>query len=141
MDLDAYLQRIGIPRRCAPDLAFLRRMHRAHLRTIPYENLDVLLGRELSVDGDRAFDKLVRGNRGGWCFEMNALFAGALEAAGYRVRTLAAVIKRDRWTVPKREYIRSFVLISTNPTWPMSALAMACASPFHFVLGCIDKEN
>jgi N-hydroxyarylamine O-acetyltransferase len=97
VDLDAYLQRIGIPRRCAPDLAFLRRMHRAHLRTIPYENLDVLLGRELSVDGDRAFDKLVRGNRGGWCFEMNALFAGALEAAGYRVRTWAAVIKRDRW--------------------------------------------
>ena len=101
MDLDAYLQRIGIPRRCAPDLAFLRRMHRAHLRTIPYENLDVLLGRELSVDGDRAFDKLVRGNRGGWCFEMNALFASALEAAGYRVRTLASVIKRDRWNRPE----------------------------------------
>jgi N-hydroxyarylamine O-acetyltransferase len=96
VDLDAYLQRIGIPRRCAPDLAFLRRMHRAHLRTIPYENLDVLLGRELSVDSDRAFDKLVRGGRGGWCFEMNALFAGALEAAGYRVRILASVIKRDR---------------------------------------------
>jgi len=98
VDLDAYLRRIGDPGRSAPDLASLRRLHRAHLRTIPYENLDVLLGRELSIDGDRAFEKLVRGRRGGWCFEMNALFASALDAAGFRVSTLASVIKRDRWS-------------------------------------------
>lgn len=95
MDLDAYLRRIRLSRGEAPDLKYLRRMHRAHLKAIPYENLDVLLGRPLGIDSHHAFEKLVRRRRGGWCFEMNALFASALTETGFQVTTLASVIKRD----------------------------------------------
>lgn len=82
IDLDAYLARVGLDR--AGDLS-LEALHRAHVTHIPYENLDVRLGREIRLDTDSVFDKLVRRRRGGYCFEMNALYAAVLEALGHTV--------------------------------------------------------
>lgn len=93
-DLTAYLARIGVNRPSAPDLASLAAIQWAHLTTIPFENLDILLGRPVTIDLDRVIDKLVVGGRGGYCFEHNALLAAALEDLGYGVTRLAA---RVRW--------------------------------------------
>lgn len=95
MQLQAYLDRIGfkgVPRR---DLETLFALHRGHLLNVPYENLDVLLGRSLDFDLARIFDKLVTQRRGGWCYEMNGLLAWALEEIGFDVVRLAGGVVRE----------------------------------------------
>ena len=95
MDLSAYLARIGHSGPVRPDLATLRAVHRAHLLAIPYENLDVQLGRPGSVDPHAAFEKIVAGGRGGWCYEMNGTLGLALQAIGFQVTRMAGAVMRE----------------------------------------------
>jgi len=86
--LAAYLDRIGLAAAPAADAEGLARVHRAHRRAIPFENLDIPLGRGVSLDPDRLFAKLVLARRGGYCFEQNGLFLRALRALGFTARPL-----------------------------------------------------
>jgi N-hydroxyarylamine O-acetyltransferase len=96
MHLSGYLQRIGFTGEPRPDLETLCRVHRLHLEAIPYENLDVQLGRKVGFDLDAIYRKLVSSRRGGWCYEMNGLFAWALEQIGFKVTRLAGAVLRDK---------------------------------------------
>jgi N-hydroxyarylamine O-acetyltransferase len=89
-DLDAYAARIRLPLVPAQDAEGLTVVQRAHRLAIPFENLDVLLGRGVSLDPDDVFAKLVTGNRGGFCFEQNQLLDRALAAFGFTARPLLA---------------------------------------------------
>lgn len=89
-ELDAYLQRIGMPARPTLDAAGLARMQLAHRLAIPFENLDVILGRGVAIDGASVFAKLVTARRGGYCFEQNRLFLDALLALGFAARAVMA---------------------------------------------------
>jgi N-hydroxyarylamine O-acetyltransferase len=77
----AYLRRIDLPLAAATP----RTLQQAHVQAIAYENLDVRLGRTISLDLPDLVAKLVTGGRGGYCYEQNTLMAGALEALGHRV--------------------------------------------------------
>jgi len=96
--LSAYLSHLGVAVPAAPDRAALDTLIAAQLARIPFENVDPLLRRTVSIDLDSVFDKLVTRGRGGYCFELNTLLAGALAALGYRVTPLAA---RVRWQAPE----------------------------------------
>lgn len=97
MKLSTYLDRIGfrgIPR---PDLPTLRGLLRAHICALPFENIDVQLGRPLTIAADAAYEKIVNGRRGGWCYEHNGLLGWALAETGFDVtRVAAAVMRADR---------------------------------------------
>jgi len=82
--LDAYLERIAWGGATSPTLETLAGLLRAHMSTIPFENLDVLLGRPIRLDLDSVHEKLVGARRGGYCFEHTTLFAAAIEALGFR---------------------------------------------------------
>jgi len=97
IDLDAYLRRIGFAGHPRADLATLREVHRLHATAIAFENLSVFMGEPIALDAASLESKLVRGGRGGWCFEHNLLLRHALEAIGFEVGLLAA---RVRWNVP-----------------------------------------
>jgi N-hydroxyarylamine O-acetyltransferase len=97
MDLKQYFKRIGFAGDARPDLATLTALHRLHLTAIPYENLDVQLGRPVGFDIEAIFDKLVLSRRGGWCYEMNGLFAWALESIGFRPIRMAGGVLRERF--------------------------------------------
>ncbi|MEU7560566.1 arylamine N-acetyltransferase family protein [Streptomyces eurythermus] len=88
-DLDAYLDRIGWKGERRADLATLRGVHLAHSLALPFENLDPVRGSAPSLDPADLMAKLVRGRRGGYCYEHNALLRLALEALGFRVTPLA----------------------------------------------------
>lgn len=96
LDPDAYLQRVGYGGPLAPEDEALRALHRAHAETIPFENLDIIMGRGISLALPDIQDKLVRTSRGGYCFEHNLLFAAMLERSGFEVRRLAARVAPDR---------------------------------------------
>ncbi|GGS89574.1 arylamine N-acetyltransferase family protein [Streptomyces violaceus] len=89
-DLDAYLRRIGWEGERRADAATLRGVHLAHMRALPFENLDALRRQAPSLDPADLMAKLVHGRRGGYCYEHNTLFACALEALGFRVTLLTA---------------------------------------------------
>ncbi len=95
MNLAAYLARIGFAGTPQPDAATLVALHHAHLEAIPYEALDVQLGAALTIDPGAAFDKLVTRQRGGWCYEMNGVFAAALDAIGFKVSRLSGAVMRE----------------------------------------------
>lgn len=86
----AYLKRIGLDDVIPMDLAGLVTLHMAQAYTIPFENLDILLGRGIKLSSDAVFTKIIEQGRGGYCFELNGLFRLALEAFGYNVRSLLA---------------------------------------------------
>jgi len=92
IDLHAYLDRIGLrlPADHRPTLDVLREVHRAHIHGVPFENLDPVLGRAPSLALPDLEAKLVRGERGGYCYEHNTLLAAALTALGFRVTLLTA---------------------------------------------------
>lgn len=96
-DLDAYFQRIGYagPRTAAEAVLFA--IQGGHSRSIPFENLDVLLGRGIRIDLPSIAQKLIHERRGGYCFEQNALLAAALRSLGFEVTPFIA---RVRWQVP-----------------------------------------
>ncbi len=84
MDLRAYFDRIGY-KEGGSDTERLFRVHRRHIMSIPFENIDVYNGKTVSVESEAVFEKLVVKKRGGYCFEMNCLLADALSAMGFEV--------------------------------------------------------
>jgi N-hydroxyarylamine O-acetyltransferase len=101
-DLDTYLARIDYAGELRPDAATLARLHLAHATRIPFENLDVLLGRPIRLDLASLHAKLVGRARGGYCFEHNLLFASVLRTLGFAVTTLAARVHyRTTLTLPR----------------------------------------
>ena len=95
MDIDAYLARIDLSWPLPPTLETLTVVHRAHLRAIPYENLDVQLGRPVTIERPAIFEKIVSRHRGGWCYEMNGLLGWALGELGFRVTRVAGAVMRE----------------------------------------------
>ncbi|HEY3799673.1 MAG TPA: arylamine N-acetyltransferase [Caulobacteraceae bacterium] len=96
MDIDAYFDRIGMKRRPPATLAGLTALHHAHLLAIPYDGLDIQLGRPVTIERPAIFDKIVTRRRGGWCYEMNGLFGWALGELGFAVtRATGAVTVSD----------------------------------------------
>jgi N-hydroxyarylamine O-acetyltransferase len=104
VDLDAYAARIEYTGTFAPSLDTLRALHFAHATHIPFENLDVLLGRPIRLDVEGLWNKLVEGNRGGYCFEQNSLFEAVLERIGFRVVRLAARVRLDATSIRARTH-------------------------------------
>jgi N-hydroxyarylamine O-acetyltransferase len=96
LDLDAYFDRIGYSGARAPSLALLHAITRAHTTAIPFENLDVLLGRRIALDAASLHRKLVVERRGGYCFEQNGLLLAVLSELGFRVAPLSARVRIDR---------------------------------------------
>lgn len=92
--LDTYFERIGFAGTPGVDLPTLTALHRAHVLAIPFENLDVQLGRPTGLGVDAAFAKLVGARRGGWCYEQNGLFGAVLSSLGFAVTRLSGGVMR-----------------------------------------------
>ncbi|MFJ1705155.1 arylamine N-acetyltransferase [Kitasatospora sp. NPDC088346] len=82
--VERYLHRLRLPHPGAPGPDALRRLHRAHVEHVPYENLEIQLGRPTSIDPEESIDRILRG-RGGYCYHLNGAFSALLDALGYQV--------------------------------------------------------
>ena len=95
-DPTPYLDRVGWTGPLASDEDTLARLHEAHLRTFPYENLDIQLGERKTLEPDDWTRRLVDRGRGGWCYEMNGLFSHVLRAIGFQVDRLGGGVYREQ---------------------------------------------
>ena len=116
MDLTAYLHRIRYTGAVSPTEETLRRIHRAHLQSVPFENLDIFLGRKISIDEDAFACKVVESRRGGFCYELNGAFAVLLRAIGFQVTLLSAQVAREDGTYSP-EYDHLALLVDLEQRW------------------------
>jgi N-hydroxyarylamine O-acetyltransferase len=105
----AYLQRIGLAPPAAADAATLRVLHRAHQIAVPFENLSIHLGEPVSLDEDDLVTKIVRNRRGGFCYELNGMFALLLETLGAQVTRAAARVHGAKGLGPPFDHLALFV--------------------------------
>lgn len=102
----SYLTRISHRPPVGADLAALRSLHLAHLRSAPFENLDIHLGRPIHLGLEHLFTKIVLARRGGFCYELNGLFAWLLRRLGFRVTLLSAgVVRADGSFGPEFDHL------------------------------------
>jgi N-hydroxyarylamine O-acetyltransferase len=90
MNVQRYLRRIQYDGSLDPTAQTLRALHRRHLLAIPFENLDIHLGEPILLDEARIYAKIIEGRRGGYCYELNGIFAWLLQQLGYSVTYLSA---------------------------------------------------
>lgn len=115
MDTAAYLARIGVSRPTSPDAQSLSALHVAHLMAVPFENLDIHLGRKIVLAEGSLFRKIVHQRRGGFCYELNGLFAALLLDLGFRVTLLSArVAKPEGGFGPEHDHLTLLVEFPGN---------------------------
>jgi N-hydroxyarylamine O-acetyltransferase len=133
-NVDAWLSRIGHGGSRTPTLATLRAVIAAHSTTIPFESIDVLLGRTPKLDLRSLQHKMIESRRGGYCFEQNSLFAAGLSALGFRVTRLIARVIRGmspdapgsathmtlRVDLPEGPYLADVGFGNQTPTAPLA---------------------
>jgi N-hydroxyarylamine O-acetyltransferase len=115
LDLDRYLARIGYGGRLDATLATLEGLHHAHVARVPFENLDVQMGLPIRLDLESLQTKLVDRERGGYCFEQNALFAAVLRRLGFAVTTLAARVRYHATAPTPRTHMLLRVDVAEGP--------------------------
>ncbi len=141
VDLDAYFRRIRWCGATTPDFDTLAGLLRAHDAAIPFENLDVLLGRPVRLDLDSIQAKLVTANRGGYCFEHASLFAAVLEALGFHpTRHAARVILFEPASQAPRSHMFLTVTLD-DATFVIDPGFGLYASPFPVPLTPPDKTR
>lgn len=97
MNSAAYLRRIGYDGPTTPNAATLCGIHRAHMLRVPFENLDMqVLHRHIDLDEGAFYEKIVGRRRGGYCYELNGLFAALLRALGFAVTLHSARLAGNR---------------------------------------------
>ena len=104
MDAEKYLERIGLDLEPSHTREFLSRLQLAHVTSVPYENLDILQGRPISLDIPTLYEKVVVRRRGGYCFELNALFAALLRRLGFSVRDYLGRYLKGEVGIPLRRH-------------------------------------
>ena len=112
LDVDSYFRRIGYSGPRTATLETLRSLHALHPLAIPFENLDTLSGRPVSLDLPSIERKLVHGRRGGYCFEQNLLFNHVLRALGFDAAALAARVVWERPDGETRARTHMVLLVS-----------------------------
>jgi len=113
--LDAYLARIGLDAAPSPDADGLAAIQRAHRLAIPFENLDIPIGRGISLDPAAIDAKIVGRRRGGYCFEQNQLFLRALREIGFDARALMARVWLGAEETPPLTHTLNLVMIDGEP--------------------------
>lgn len=96
MDASAYLQRIKYDGPLTPSAETLRQLHLAHLLSVPFENLSIHRREPIVLDDAALFEKIVRRRRGGFCYELNGMFAALLRALGFKVTMLSAEVANGK---------------------------------------------
>jgi N-hydroxyarylamine O-acetyltransferase len=139
--LDRYFDRIGYGGPALPTLEVLQAISAAHADAIPFENLDVLLGRPIELTRDALVDKLVLGRRGGYCFEQNGLLLEVLETIGFTVRPLSARVRyqQPRDVTPARTHLFLQVDLEGEP-WvaDVGFGGFSLGAPIRLVTGAVQ---
>jgi len=115
VDIQRYLDRIHYQGNLDVNLDTLTELQRAHLHNIPFESLDIYLGNRIRLDLERVYDKVVQKRRGGFCYELNALFGWLLENIGFQVTQLSGRVMNGQKL--GREFAHMLLMVDLQGIW------------------------
>ena len=116
MDVHAYLDRINYHGSLAPTAETLRQLQVAHLLTVPFENLSIHAPEPIVLEDEALFQKIVNRRRGGFCYELNGLFAALLRALGFEVAMLSAQVGNAEGEF-SRDFDHMVLMITIEERW------------------------
>ena len=119
MNIQAYLDRLDYHGSREPTATTLRALHVAHMLAVPFENLNIGMGWPIVLDQDALFEKIVLRRRGGFCYELNGLFAALLHALGFDVTLLSAGVARTGGGFGP-DFDHMTLLVATDDRRPMT---------------------
>jgi N-hydroxyarylamine O-acetyltransferase len=96
MNVSQYLTRIHYSGPVSPNAETLRQLQVAHLQSVPFENLSIHANEPIILNDDALFEKIVTRRRGGFCYELNGLFAALLRTLGFKVEMLSAGVSNNQ---------------------------------------------
>lgn len=135
--LDPYLARLGMAEPGKPSLEALTALHRAHVERVPYENIDIQLGRPPGIDPEESIRRIIAG-RGGYCYNVNGAFSTLLTALGYRVTRHRGGVHGEA-VVPRLDQYGNHMALTVDldgETWMVDVgLANAHHEPMRLVEG------
>ena len=105
MDLNSYFKRIGVDGEMKVDLESLKRLHLSHATSIPFENLDIQLGKTISLGLEELQKKMIYNKRGGYCFEQNTLMQAVLAEIGFDAIACEARVRIGRAVINPRTHM------------------------------------
>ncbi|WP_345236486.1 arylamine N-acetyltransferase [Hymenobacter saemangeumensis] len=134
-----YLARIGYSGDCTPSLAVLRALQRAHLLQVPFENLDIHLGRPIVLG--HSYHKVVSLRRGGFCYELNTLFYELLQALGFAVKLISARVwgKNDAFG-PEYDHLAIIATVAGRDYLVDVGFGEFAAEPLELVLEVVQPD-
>lgn len=116
MDIHAYLERINYTGPLAVSAEVLRLLQVAHLRSVPFENLSIHSGEPILLNDEALFEKIVRRRRGGFCYELNGLFAALLRGLGFEVAMLSAQVANPEGVFGP-DFDHMTLVVTLRETW------------------------
>jgi N-hydroxyarylamine O-acetyltransferase len=137
----AYLDRIGVSVPAACDAAGLRTLHRAHQLTVPFENLSIHLAEPISLAERDLADKIVRRQRGGFCYELNGTFALLLEALGAQVSRVAARVYGQTGLGPPFDHLALIVRPADGSGPWLADVGFGSHSDYPLLLDARDDQD
>src|SRR5581483_2338912 len=141
MDVQGYLQRIAYDGPLQPSVASLRKLHRQHLFSVPFENLDIPLGTAIELDLESLYEKIVLRRRGGFCYELNGLFGALLIELGFRVQMLSGRVRREDGGFGP-EFDHMLLKVELDDPWLMDVgFGDSFVDPIVFRSGGADQVN
>jgi N-hydroxyarylamine O-acetyltransferase len=139
--VSAYLTRIGVPDRPAPTTDALRGLHLRHLRSVPFENLDIHLDRRISLTVADLYAKVVEHKRGGFCYELNGLFAALLRKLGYDVVMFACRVQSPHGIGPLFDHLALAVAAPCSPEQWLADVGFGRHSAYPLRLGHVGDQD
>jgi N-hydroxyarylamine O-acetyltransferase len=113
MNYENYLNRIGYSGKPVADFDTLKTLHRKHLYSIPFENLDIHTGNKIILDLEHLENKVINRNRGGFCYELNGLFYELLKQIGFDVKMVSANVFDDE-EKPGADFDHMTLIVNIN---------------------------
>jgi len=111
-DVGQYLLRINYSGELSPSLEVLTQLQRSHLFAVPFENLDIHIGRRIIIDN--SFHKIVNEQRGGFCYELNSTFRWLLDKVGFRTKIVSARVYNKETKTFGQEFDHLAIIVSLD---------------------------
>lgn len=116
MNVKEYLVRIKFFGQTKADLNTLNQLHENHIFHVPFENLDIQNGKKINLDKQTLFNKIIKFNRGGFCYELNYLFLSLLINLGFDAKMISARIFDNDKLGPEFDHMAIIVTFG-NDYW------------------------
>ena len=142
MEIGKYLERIKYSGALEPDLHVLKNLQKQHLLHIPFENLDIHYQTPIKLNIDQIYDKIIRKNRGGFCYELNGLFYELLIALGFKAKRVSArVYQKENVYSPDFDHLTLLVKLGNSEYLTDVGFGEFILEPLELQMGKVQNDK